>query len=62
VSATDGEMVAFVFSGDTYVFAQNDGEDLFFELEGVTGVNGLAEATTTYSSALTSVITFIDIV
>jgi S-layer protein len=61
VSATDGELVAFEFSGDTYVFGQNDTEDLFFELEGVTGVNGLAEATATYSSALTSVITFIDI-
>jgi len=61
VAATDGELVAFEFSGDTYLFGQNDTEDLLIELEGVTGVDGLLELTTTFSTALTNVVTFIDI-
>ena len=61
VAATDGEVLAFEFGGDTYLFGQNDTEDLLIELDGVTGVDGLLELTTTFSTALTNVVTFIDI-
>jgi S-layer protein len=60
-AANDGDVIAFEFSGDTYLFGQNDGEDLLIELDGVTGVDGVAELTASYSSALTNVIGFIDI-
>ena len=60
-AANDGDVIAFEFSGDTYVFGQNDGEDLLIELDGVTGVDGLIELSNSYSSTLSNVVTYLDI-
>jgi S-layer protein len=59
-AANNGDVIAFEFSGDTYLFGQNAGNDLLVELDGVTGVDGLIELSNSYSSALTNVITYFD--
>ena len=44
VAATDGDVVAFQYGSDTYVFAQNGAQDVLVQLVGVTGT-GLVEVT-----------------
>jgi S-layer protein len=55
VAATDGEALAFEFDGDSYVFAQNAGQDVLVQLVGVTGAAALTEvgaATTTVANTI----------
>lgn len=55
VAATDGEALAFEFDGDTYVFAQNAGQDVLVQLVGVTGAAALTvvgNATTTVANTI----------
>ncbi|UQG60150.1 DUF4214 domain-containing protein [Marinobacter sp. M3C] len=45
VAADDGELLAFEFGGDTYVFGQNGAVDSLVELSDVTGATGLVDIT-----------------
>ena len=53
VAATDGEILAFQFGANTYVFAQNGAQDVFVELAGVTaiGLVGVTAGATTTAAA-----------
>jgi len=44
VAAVDGNVLAFEFGVDTYVFAQNGAQDLLIKLAGLTGADALATA------------------
>jgi hypothetical protein len=52
VAATDGETLAFVFDGSTYVFTQNGSQDLLVKLDGITNATGVT-LITAGSTALT---------
>ena len=43
VAATNGDILAFEFGGDTYVYGQNGSADVLVQLVGVTGAAALAE-------------------
>jgi len=43
VASSDGDMLAFEFGTDTYIFAQNGAQDMVIELDGVTDVAALVE-------------------
>lgn len=54
VASTAGEVLAFEFGGDTYIYGENGANDMLVELDGVTGVSSLVEvnlAGTTTASA-----------
>jgi len=44
VAGTLGDILAFEFGGDTYIFAENGTDDVLIELDGVTGAAALLEA------------------
>ncbi|TCS98797.1 S-layer protein [Tepidimonas ignava] len=51
VAATNGEVLAFVFGGDTYVFGQNGAQDILVQLVGVqASALALAAASATYAA------------
>ena len=54
VSFTDGEVVAFQFGADTYVFAQNGAQDVLVDLAGVTAVAlvGVSNSTTAAAGSI----------
>lgn len=54
VAATDGDILAFQFGTNTYVFAQNGAQDVFVELAGVTAVSlvGVGGATTAAAGSI----------
>ena len=60
IAATDGEILAFEFSGDTYVFAQNGAHDVLVELDGVTGAAALLEVSNA-TTAVDNTILYADI-
>ncbi len=60
VAKTDGDILAFQFGSDTYVFGQNGDADVFVKLAGVTGVAALAGGTGT-SNGVDNTLWFVDI-
>ncbi|WP_305857627.1 DUF4214 domain-containing protein [Balneatrix alpica] len=60
VAATDGEILAFEFGSDTYVFGQNGAQDVLIKLVGVTGAAALAEGGAA-STGAANTIWFVDI-
>lgn len=56
VAGTNGDIVAFEFSGDTYVFAQNNAVDLLVQLDGVTGATSLLEANAALTASATTIL------
>lgn len=60
VAATAGDILAFQFGSDTYIFGENGGSDVFIKLVGVTGAAGLVEASAATTAAAGSII-FADI-
>jgi len=51
VAATNGETLAFVFGGDTYVFAQNANQDVLVQLVGVQASSLVLASNSTTASA-----------
>jgi len=60
VATTAGDVVAFEFGGDTYVFAENGATDVLVKLVGVTGAAGLLDANGTTTTAANTIL-FTDI-
>ena len=60
VAATAGDVLAFEFGGDTYIYGENGDADLFIELDGVTGATSLVEISGA-TTASTNSILFADI-
>jgi hypothetical protein len=60
VAATAGDVLGFVFAGDTYVFAENGGADVLVQLTGVAATS-LVEVTAT-TTATAGAVLFADIV
>ena len=60
VAATDGEILAFQFGSDTYVYGQNGAQDVFIKLTGVTGAAALAEGAAA-STGAANTIWYVDI-
>ena len=60
IAATNGEILAFEFSGDTYVFAQNGAQDVLVELDGLTGAAALLEVSNS-TTAVDNTILYSDI-
>lgn len=56
----DGDILAFQFGSDTYVFGQNGNADVFVKLAGVTGVAALAEGGAA-STGVDNTLWFVDI-
>ena len=61
VAATLGDILAFEFSGNTYVFAENGDADVFVSLVGVTGATSLLETSATTTAAIGTIL-FADVV
>lgn len=61
VAATLGDILAFEFSGNTYVFAENGAADVFVSLVGVTGATSLVETSATTTAAIGTIL-FADVV
>jgi S-layer protein len=61
VAATLGDILAFEFSGNTYVFAENGDADVFVSLVGVTGATSLVETSATTTAAIGTIL-FADVV
>ncbi len=63
VAATLGDILAFEFGGDTYVFADNGttGQDVLVKLVGVTGATGLVEVSAATTSTTAGAILYADI-
>jgi len=60
VASTAGDILAFQFGNNTYVFAENGAQDVLVNLEGVTGATSLIEITGTTTAAAGSIL-FADI-
>ena len=60
VAATAGDILAFQFGSNTYVFAENGAQDVLVNLEGVTGATSLIEITGATTAAAGSIL-FADI-
>lgn len=60
VAATNGDILAFEFGGDSYVFAQNGSADVLVKLVGVTGAAALAEGGAT-STGVANTIWYVDV-
>ncbi len=56
VAATAGDVLAFQFGSDTYVFAQNGTADVFVQLVGVTGVTSLVEVSNSTTAAANAIL------
>jgi S-layer protein len=56
VAGNNGDVVAFEFSGDTYVFVNNAANDLLIELDGVTGATALLEAAAATTTDATTIL------
>ena len=56
VAATVGDILAFEFSGNTYVFAENGAADVFIGLVGVTGSTALVETSSSTTAAIGSIL------
>ncbi|MBX9455498.1 MAG: S-layer protein [Rhizobium sp.] len=56
VAATDGDVLAFEFGGDTYVFAQDGADDVLVQLDGVTGAASLSFADASTDAAINSIL------
>jgi len=61
VAATNGDILAFQFGSDTYVFAENGSADMLVMLAGVTGATQLVEVTGSTTAAAGAIL-FADIV
>ncbi|MDO9318166.1 MAG: calcium-binding protein [Gammaproteobacteria bacterium] len=61
VAATLGDILAFEFGGDTYVFAENAAQDVLVKLVGVTGATGLVEVSAATTSTVAGAILYADI-
>lgn len=61
VAATLGDILAFEFGGDTYVFAENAAQDVLVKLVGVTGATGLVEVSAATTSTTAGAILYADI-
>lgn len=59
-AALNGDILAFQFGSDTYVFGQNGDADVFVKLAGVTGVAALAEGGAA-STGVDNTLWFVDI-
>ncbi|MFZ5472459.1 MAG: beta strand repeat-containing protein [Pseudomonadota bacterium] len=60
VAATNGDILAFQFGSDTYVYAQNGTADLLVQLVGVTGATSLVEVSNS-TTASAGAILFADL-
>ncbi|MGV8900580.1 MAG: beta strand repeat-containing protein [Burkholderiaceae bacterium] len=60
VAATAGDILAFQFGGNTYVYAENGAQDVLINLAGVTGATSLVEITGSTTAAAGSIL-FADI-
>ncbi|MDA0897254.1 MAG: hypothetical protein O3A71_10605, partial [Proteobacteria bacterium] len=56
VAATLGDILAFEFSGNTYVFAENGAADVFVSLVGVTGATSLVETSNATTAAIGAIL------
>jgi len=56
VAATAGDVLAFEFGGDTYIYGENGDADLFIELDGVTGVKSLVEISGATTASANSIL------
>jgi len=61
VAAANGDILAFEFSGNTYVFAQNGNADVLVSLVGITGAAALVEGANTNASGVANTIYFLDL-
>jgi hypothetical protein len=61
VAATKGEVLAFEFGGDTYVYGENGANDMLINLDGVTGASSLVEISGGGTTASVNSILFADI-
>jgi sugar phosphate isomerase/epimerase len=61
VAATLGDILAFEFGGDTYVFAENAAQDVLVKLVGITGATGLVEVSAATTSTTAGAILYADI-
>lgn len=61
VAATNGDILAFQFGSDTYVYAQNGNTDMMVQLVGVTGAASLVEVSNSTTAAANSIL-YADIV
>lgn len=61
VASTLGEVLAFEFAGDTYVYAENGTADILVELDGLTGAKSLVEISGATTAAAGSIL-YADIV
>ncbi|MDO8272459.1 MAG: hypothetical protein Q7U82_11185, partial [Gammaproteobacteria bacterium] len=61
VAATLGDILAFEFGGDTYVFAENAAQDVLVKLVGVTGATGLVEVSGATTATVAGAILYADI-
>lgn len=61
VAATLGDILAFEFGGDTYVFVENAAQDVLVKLVGVTGATGLVEVSAATTSTTAGAILYADI-
>ena len=56
VAATAGDILAFEFSGNTYIFAENGAADVFVSLVGVTGATSLVETSNATTAAIGAIL------